>query len=243
MWIHTLLIPSCTFDQFKATLKENKHINLTLQDNVLLPSDFAEHIYHVGSSHDMHSIILSGLIAGGKDVKKGRHAVFFTAVNPIFIDHYRERDYDVTKPRIAVHKNNRKIHQYTVYWCNLRVAQSKGLQFYQTRSNAIIIYNTLLAMCIEKVVVRTSGEEFYSKTYLSPTVPRRVVLKPNLHHGRQDTASSDARTSFDHSSTKKIATVERTMKLVAVKLASGSKDCPIRPSKSKITPARKQSKR
>ena len=72
--------------------------------NVLLPSDFAEHIYHVGSSHDLHSIIQSGLIPGGTNVKKGRHAVFFTAVNPMLIDQHRERDYDVTKPRIAVHK-------------------------------------------------------------------------------------------------------------------------------------------
>ena len=47
-----------------------EHINPTLQDNVLLSNDFAELIYHVGSSHDMHSIIQSGLILGGKDVKK-----------------------------------------------------------------------------------------------------------------------------------------------------------------------------
>ena len=67
------------------------HINPTLQDNVLLPSDFAEHICHVGSSHDMHYFIQSGLIPGGKDVKKGRHAVFFTALNPMYIDHYREK--------------------------------------------------------------------------------------------------------------------------------------------------------
>ena len=106
-----------------------KHINPTLQDNVLLPSDFAEHIHHAGSSHDMHSIIQSGLILGGKDVKKGRHAVFFAAVNPMFIDHYRERDYDVTKPRIAVYTHTWKTHQNTVYWCNLTVAQRKGLQF------------------------------------------------------------------------------------------------------------------
>ena len=79
-----------------------KHINATLQDNVLLPSDVAEHIYHVRSSHVTRSIIQSGLIPGGKDVKKGRHAVFFTAVNPMFIDLHRERDYDVAKPTIAV---------------------------------------------------------------------------------------------------------------------------------------------
>ena len=33
-----------------------KHMDPTLQDNVSLPSDFAEHIYHVGSSHETHSI-------------------------------------------------------------------------------------------------------------------------------------------------------------------------------------------
>ena len=33
-----------------------KRINSTLQGNLLLPSEFAEHIYHVGSSHDMLSI-------------------------------------------------------------------------------------------------------------------------------------------------------------------------------------------
>ena len=117
--------------------------------------------------------------------------MFFTAVNPMFIDHHREGDYDVTKPRIAVYKHNWKIHHNTMYWCNLRVAQSKGLQFYQTRSNAIILYNTSLAMCIERVVVRKSGEELYSKMCQSLIAPQRIVPKPNLNCERQDTTSSD----------------------------------------------------
>ena len=75
------------------------------------PNDFAEHFYHVGSSHDMHSVIQSGLIPGGKDVKKGRRAVFLTAVNPMYIDHNRQKDYDTTKPRIAVYRHNWKVHQ------------------------------------------------------------------------------------------------------------------------------------
>ena len=41
----------------------------------------------------------------------------------------------MTQPRIAVFKNNWKRHQNTVYGCNMRVAQSQGLQFYQTRSS------------------------------------------------------------------------------------------------------------
>ena len=46
-------------------------------------------------------------------------------------------------PELQCTKNSWKVHQNTVYWCNLRVAQRKVLQFYQARSNAIILYNTL----------------------------------------------------------------------------------------------------
>ena len=147
---------------------------------MLLPSDFAEYIYHVGSSHDMHSIIQSGLILGGRDIKKGRQTVFFTAVNPMHTHLHKQRDYDVMKPRIAVYKQNRKIHQNTVCWANVRAAQKKGLTFYQTRSNATILLNTLPAACIEKVVAMSSGEVLYHKMDESPRSPRKVVLKPGL---------------------------------------------------------------
>ena len=157
---------------------EGTHINPTLQDNVLLPDDVAEHIYHVGSSHDTHSIIQSELIPGGKDVKKETHAVFFTAVNPMFVDQHKEVEYDLTNPRIAVYKNHWKVHQNTVYGCNWRVAQSKGLQFYQTRSNAIILYNTLSEICIKNVVTGSqethcatkcfSLQDYRKKPYSSP---------------------------------------------------------------------------
>ena len=61
-----------------------KHMDFTLQDNVLLPDDFAEHIYRAGSSHDLHFIIQSGLIPGEKVSRMGGMLVFFTAVNPIW---------------------------------------------------------------------------------------------------------------------------------------------------------------
>ena len=92
-----------------------------------------------------------------------------------------------------------QIHRITVHWCNLKVAQKKGLQFYQTRSNAIVLYNPLLAICIENVVYMKSGEELYNKVYQSPRLPRKAALKPNLHHGRQDFPNLDARTSADES--------------------------------------------
>ena len=36
------------------------------------------------------------------------------------------------------------------FGCNLKLAQERGLQFYQTRSHAVVLYNTLPAACIGK---------------------------------------------------------------------------------------------
>ena len=79
------------------------HVNPTLQDNVLLSDDFAEHIYHVGSSHDLHSNPI-GIDSSDKNFKKETHAVFFTVVNPMFVDQHKEVECDLTNPRIAVYK-------------------------------------------------------------------------------------------------------------------------------------------
>ena len=45
-----------------------------------------------------------------------------------------------------------------------------------------------------------SREELYNNVNQSPRLPRKAVLKPNLHHGRQDLSNLEARTSVDHQS-------------------------------------------
>ena len=56
-------------------------IDPELQDNVLLPEGFAEYVYHVRNVSEMHSIMRSGLIPGGRSFKRGRRSVFSTFVN------------------------------------------------------------------------------------------------------------------------------------------------------------------
>ena len=51
-------------------------IDLSLQDNVVIPSNFFQYIYHVGCAINLHSIINSGLILGGQDLNN-RQTVFF----------------------------------------------------------------------------------------------------------------------------------------------------------------------
>ena len=59
------------------------------------------------------------------------------------------------------------------------------------------LQHTACDLYIEKVLYMKTGEEPYCKVYQSPRLPR-AVLTPNLHHGRQDPPSPDARKSTDH---------------------------------------------
>ena len=117
------------FVYFRAT-QENSGgnlVHLALQDNVLLPEDFTEYIFHVGNVREIHSIIRSRLIPGGRSLKKDRQSVFSTAVNPMDDDQSMEEiRCDLDKPRIAPYKNSWRPHKNTVYWCKLKLAQKKG---------------------------------------------------------------------------------------------------------------------
>ena len=70
------------------------------------------------------------------------------------------------------------IQKYLEISSKYKLAQDKGLLFYQTRSHAIVLYDTQAACCIEKVVCLKTKDELYQKIRLTPRMPR-VVLKSN----------------------------------------------------------------
>ena len=112
-------------------------IDPTLQDNVVIPSNFFQYIYHVGCAIDVHSIINSGLIPGGQNLSK-RQTVFFLLVNPMDKEHKDPETIDLKAPRLARYTHEAWKKHNTVCWVDIKLAQQKGLKFYQTRSNAII---------------------------------------------------------------------------------------------------------
>ena len=78
-------------------------IDLTLEDNMLIPNNFFENIYHIGCATHLHSIMNAGLIPGGHNFSK-RQTVFFTPVDPMNKEH---KDPDVTvleAPRLSSRK-------------------------------------------------------------------------------------------------------------------------------------------
>ena len=56
-------------------------ILLILQDNVVIQGGFFQHIYHIGCSFNLHSIINSGLILGGQNSSKRQtDSIFFLLI-------------------------------------------------------------------------------------------------------------------------------------------------------------------
>ena len=94
-------------------------------------------------------------------------------------NHQDPRELDLTKPRLASYKQKWKVNQDTVYWVDIQAAQQKGLKFYQTRSNAVILYDTLPACCISKASVMKSEEIKNQKVYVSPRPSPTIAYKDN----------------------------------------------------------------
>ena len=126
--------------------------DLSLHNNVIIPINFFQHLHHVGCAFNLHSIINSGLMPGGQSSSK-RQTVFFLLVNLMDKNHNDPDVIDLNVPRHAQYLHNAwKRHQDAVYLVDINLAIEKGLTFYQTRSNAIILQETLPACCIPKVV-------------------------------------------------------------------------------------------
>ena len=140
-------------------------------------SGFFQHIYHIRCALNLHSIINNGLVPGGQNSSK-RQTVFVLPIDPRDKSHRDPEYIDFTAPRRAQYLHSAwKKHQDAVFWVDINLATQKGLPFYQTRSNAIILQGILPAFCIPKVVRLKTGEVLYEKSYMSPRPPPKISLR------------------------------------------------------------------
>ena len=136
---------------------------------------------------------------GGQNFSK-RQTVFFLPVNPMDKEHKDPEKIDLEAPRLARYMHTAwKKHQNTVYWVHIKLAQKKGLQFYQTRSNAIILYNTLPAYCIPKAVRMETEEIINEMVCASPRPPPKISFK---HNWMKELGSEVARQPEDNQPTQ-----------------------------------------
>ena len=72
---------------------------------------------------------------------------------------------------------------------DINLAIEKGSTYYQTRSNAVILQETLPAYCIPKVVRMKTGEVSNEKAYMLPRPPPKISLK---HEWKRELGSEHA---------------------------------------------------
>ena len=97
---------------------------------------------------------------------------------------------DLNAPRHAQYMHKAwKRHHNAMYWVDINLALKKGLKFYQARSNAIILHETLPAKSIPKVVRLKTGEVLYEKVNMSPRPPPKISLK---HEWKRELGSDHA---------------------------------------------------
>ena len=165
-------------------------IDLQLQDNVTIQNNFFQYIYHVGCAFNLHSVISSGLVSECQSSSK-RQTVCFLLVDLMDKSHKDPDVIDLSVPRHAQYFHKAwKRHQDAENWVDINLAITKGLKFYQTRSIAIILQETLPAYCIPKVVGMKIGEVLHEKVYMSPRPPPTISLK---HEWKRELGSEHAR--------------------------------------------------
>ena len=138
---------------FQGHSRENP-VDPSLQDNVLIPNDFVKYVCHVGCHHQ-YALYHRFRIDEREEENAGRErqTVFFTAVDPMAMRRHEQKEFDLTKPRLAASQVNNGRH--TKMQCIGSTSGSlreKGLKFFQTRSNAIIPHDILPSICVERVV-------------------------------------------------------------------------------------------
>ena len=109
----------------------------------------------------------------------------------ILEEHKDPEKIDLNVPRRAQYLDSAwNKHQDAIYWVDVNLAVRKGLTFYQTRSNVIILQGIFPAYCIPKVVRLKTGEVFFEKAYMSPRPPPKISLR---HDWSKELSSKVAR--------------------------------------------------
>ena len=126
------------------------------------------------------SIMNSGLIPGGQNLSN-RQTKFFLVVK--IVDKRTQNSGDdrleCTASCTVFASSMEETSKHGVCAVDIKLAQMKGLKFYQTRSNAIILYNTLPAYCIPRVVRMDTGEIINEEVYESLRPPPKISMRNN----------------------------------------------------------------
>ena len=168
-------------------------IDPELMECIRIPFNWKRFIYHRLCSFTIQSILENGLITGGHESDKFNLSwrmdrfwvdMVFTPLNPFGGDSEEERRDDYTVPQ----KNSLPLSLQTKSRCcvlyKISRAQDQGLQFWQTKSHAIIVHSPVPANCICWVISQ-NGDRILIERLSTPRPAPKVTLKSNWQSQKQ----------------------------------------------------------
>ena len=153
-------------------------IDPSLQDNVVIQSEFFHYIYHIGCAVNLHSIMNNGLILGGQNSSK-RQTVFFLPIDPGDKEHKDPEKIDLNVTRRAQYLHNAwKRHQDAVYWVDIYIScnseridiLSDSIECNYPPRNTSLLYS-------KSCETEDWREVLYEKSYMSPRPPPKISLR------------------------------------------------------------------
>ena len=132
-------------------------INPTLFSLKEIPWSWKEDIFHTSSCSNDTSILRECLWAGGSRLTGTWQACFFffSFLNPQDSSS-RERMIDWTgpnhEPRMVLYRQSKRPDHACIHYFKLRGTEDANLIFHQSSSDAIILYDKMLASALDKVV-------------------------------------------------------------------------------------------
>ena len=154
-------------------------IDPSLQDNVLIPNIFFEYIlsYWMCNQFTFHQKFRTDTGRTNFEQENRRYSLQ-RWIPWIGITGIRK---SLIWPNHVLHRTSKsgKGTRIRCIGSTKQLAQRKGLKFYRTRCNAIILHDTFPAYCISIVVVMKSEEIKYQKVHVSPRPPPKISNKDN----------------------------------------------------------------
>ena len=148
----------------KATIRKDSNIARIKMEGVH-PSQRKSMVFQ--------SIVVSGIILGGKEEDKESPSSLSNPLNPFGKDpDGEEPHFEYTVPQKVHYQTYWKHHQDAENWINFSRAQDQGFRYWRTKSFAIITFATVLGDCIDCVISQNGDRVIFERLATPRPAPR-----------------------------------------------------------------------
>ena len=139
-----------------------------LMGHVAIPYNWKEFVFHLGCSLNIKSIFETGPIARGRASNEGRQTIS-SHLSTVVVKS------QMKKNAVTIYQRQGKcittaigsMTKMLFFLVHLSPAQDQGLQFWQTKSNAIFIHDPVPADCIYRLISQIGDRILFERLHTS----------------------------------------------------------------------------